>query len=189
MNKFEIQKIQKKIGVDPDGVWGPLSKSALRSYLLSKGPSPCPWPDTSEESLKAFYGDPWDNEPIVAIEAPEWLRLYDGEARVRFIQCHKKVADSLLRALNAAYEVAPDVAKRYFGCHVDRNMRGGSRPSLHAYGAAIDLDASTNRNKQSWPESATMPLSVMEAFATEGWMPAGAAWGRDSMHFQATRWG
>jgi hypothetical protein len=32
-----------------------------------------------------------------------------------------------------------------------------------------------------------MPLEIMEAFAREGWLAAGAFWGRDAMHFQATR--
>jgi hypothetical protein len=32
-----------------------------------------------------------------------------------------------------------------------------------------------------------MPIEVMEEFAKEGWLPAGAFWSRDSMHFQSTR--
>jgi hypothetical protein len=32
-----------------------------------------------------------------------------------------------------------------------------------------------------------MPLEVMEAFAREGWLSAGAFWGRDSMHAQASQ--
>jgi hypothetical protein len=65
-------------------------------------------------------------------------------------------------------------------------MRGGSTPSLHARGAAIDLDPDNNANKQHWPASATMPFAVMEAFAREGWLSAGAFWSRDAMHSQAT---
>ncbi len=65
-------------------------------------------------------------------------------------------------------------------------MRGGSTPSLHARGAAVDLDPDYNGNLVSWPAKAAMPLEVMEAFAREGWLAAGAFWGRDAMHFQAT---
>lgn len=165
-----------------------MSIAALCSHLRSKAPQMISWPSTSEVSLKAFYGDPWDNEPITYVDAPSWLRLYNSDQKVMTIACHEKVADSLLRALNKAYELEPEVVSRYYGCHVDRAMRGGTNPSLHAYGAAIDLDASTNRNRQLWPKSATMPLSVMECFAEEGWMSAGAEWGRDAMHFQATLW-
>jgi len=57
---------------------------------------------------------------------------------------------------------------------------------LHARGAAVDFDPDRNGNKVSWPLSASMPIAVMEAFAREGWLSAGAFWGRDAMHFQAT---
>jgi hypothetical protein len=57
---------------------------------------------------------------------------------------------------------------------------------LHARGAAIDLLADTNGNLTAWPVAARMPFAVMEAFAREGWLSAGAFWGRDAMHFQAT---
>jgi len=66
-------------------------------------------------------------------------------------------------------------------------MRGGTSYSLHARGAAIDLDAENNGNLTHWPTAATMPLEVMECFAREGWLSAGAFWGRDAMHHQATQ--
>ena len=81
----------------------------------------------------------------------------------------------------------PDILVQYAGVYNNRPMRGGSLPSLHARGAAIDLAPDTNRMSQSWPTSADMPLEVMEAFAREGWTPAGAFWGRDAMHFQSTK--
>lgn len=180
--------MQRAIGTEPDGFWGPKSIAACQRHLRGLMPSPHPWPSSSQASLRRFYGDPWDNSRIVSIDAPAWLRLYDDASkRVRKIQCHELVADSLLRALEASYAAAPDFARRYFGCHVDRAMRGGTSPSLHAYGAAIDLAASTNGNRTAWPVRANMPLSIMEAFAREGWLAAGAFWGRDAMHFQATR--
>jgi hypothetical protein len=188
MTTAQIAAMQKRIGATPDGFWGPKSIAACQRHLRALMPIALnPWPKSDQASLRAFYGDPDDNSVIVSIPAPSWLRLYDSEAKVKTISCHAKVADSLIRALEAAYKVAPDYVRRYFGCHVDRNMRGGSNPSLHAYGAAIDLAASTNGNKTHWPTKADMPLEVMEAFASEGWMPAGAFWGRDAMHMQATR--
>jgi hypothetical protein len=65
-------------------------------------------------------------------------------------------------------------------------MRNGTLPSLHARGAAIDLDPDDNGLHIPWPVRATMPIEVMEAFAREGWKPAGAFWSRDAMHFEAT---
>jgi hypothetical protein len=51
----------------------------------------------------------------------------------------------------------------------------------------VDLDPDDNGNHVAWPTRATMPLEVMEAFAREGWVSAGAFWSRDAMHHQATR--
>lgn len=188
MNRSQILELQRAVGTLPDGFWGPKSIAACKRHLKRLMPTPNPWPSSSQPALRAFYGAPDDNSVIVRVDAPSWLRLYDDPGRrVRSIYCHEKVADSLLRALRDAHTSAPDFVRRYFGCHVDRPMRGGSLPSTHAYGVAIDLAAATNRNRQSWPVSANMPLSVMEAFAREGWTPAGAFWGRDAMHFQATR--
>lgn len=187
MTGAEIRKIQHKVGTLVDGIWGSESTDACQAYLKGLMPNPHPWPKPDHKSLREFYGDPWDNSPIVSINAPEWMRLYGTDRKVRKIQCHVEVAHSLLRALEAAYEVAPEYACRYFGCHVDRNTRGGVTPSQHAYGAAIDLAAHTNRNMMKWPEQADMPFAIMEAFALEGWMAAGAFWGRDAMHFAAVK--
>lgn len=187
MKKSEIIELQKKVGTTPDGFWGPKSIAATKRHLKKLMPKNNPWPSSSQSALRAFYGPAGSSSMMTRVKAPSWLRLYDSDEKVSSIWCHKKVAASLLRALRAAYKHHPDVVKRYFGCYVNRNMRGGTKPSLHAYGAAIDLSASTNRNRSSWPLQSTMPIEVMEEFAKEGWLPAGAFWSRDAMHFQATR--
>ena len=56
-----------------------------------------------------------------------------------------------------------------------------------ARGAAIDLRPTTNGNRMHWPTASDMPIEVMEIFAVEGWLSAGAFWNRDSMHFQSTK--
>jgi hypothetical protein len=187
MTKSQIIHTQKRIGTKPDGFWGPKSIAACKRHLRALMPKSNPWPSSSQSAMRKFYGAPEDNSNIIPVPAPTWMRLYDTDRKVREISCHRKVAKSLLRALEASYKVAPDFAKRYFGCHVDRPMRGSRTPSTHAYGAAIDLAASTNTNKSHWPLRANMPIEVMECFAREGWLPAGAFWSRDAMHMQATR--
>jgi hypothetical protein len=113
--------------------------------------------------------------------------LYEGKP-VASTRVHARCAESLSRVLQAiAASPQRDILKEFAGVFNNRPMRGGSLPSLHARGAAIDLAPDTNRNKQAWPVSATMPLEVMEAFAREGWVAAGAFWGRDAMHFQSTK--
>lgn len=187
MNREQIQDIQRKIGTEPDGFWGPKSIAACQSYLRSLMPAPNPWPDTDQRSLTAFYGEAGDESQLVNLRIPPGLDMRFEGVRVRTIRCHARVEDSLERALVAAYHVAPLVVRIYDGCFNNRPMRGGSTPSLHARGAAIDLCADANGNHVSWPVAATMPFAVMEAFAREGWLSAGAFWGRDAMHFQATR--
>jgi hypothetical protein len=148
-------------------------------------PVPSPFPSTSEDALQQFYGSVGDESRLTNLVAP--VPMYYEGRRISTIRCHAKIAGSLQRALTAAYAVAPEVVRVYDGCFNNRPMRGGSRPSLHARGAAIDLDAEHNMNQQHWPTSAQMPLAVMECFAREGWLSAGAFWSRDAMHFQATQ--
>ena len=148
-------------------------------------PSPNPWPEQDEASLHAFYGSPGDEDQLVNL--PVNGVFYEGEA-VRTIRCHRKVAKSLGRILvQLAASPHAGILTKYAGCFNDRSVRGGSSPSLHARGAAIDLDPDHNANGQAWPNSAIIPIGVMEIFSREGWLAAGAFWGRDAMHFQATR--
>ena len=85
------------------------------------------------------------------------------------------MADSLKRIFTALSKGPHKaVLEQYAGCFNNRPMRGGSLPSLHARGAAVDLDPDSNGNHVAWPTRATMPLEVMEEFAKEGWLCAGA---------------
>ena len=118
--------------------------------------------------------------------------FYDGK-RVTRTRVHHKCAESLLRVLTNIRDILPkhpdirDEAEDYSGVYNFRMKRGGSTYSLHAWGAAIDLDADDNTFRDSWPMKSDMPLEIMECFAREGWICAGAFWGYDAMHAQATR--
>jgi len=185
MTRDRIKKIQSKIGTTVDGFWGPASIKACQQYLRSLMPHGCQWPSSSQASLSAFYGEAGDESKLVNLNVQGLGLKYDGKP-VKTVRCHGRVADSLKRVLESLTKTHPDILAQYAGCFNNRPMRGGSLPSLHARGAAIDLAPDTNQNKQAWPVSADMPLEVMEAFAREGWLPAGAFWGRDAMHMQAT---
>lgn len=187
MNRQEIINLQQRIGATPDGFWGPRSIAACQAHLKQLAPKLNHWPASTQAALQAFYGSPGDESQLVAINVVDYGVRYDDQP-VRSIRCHRKVADSLERILAGLADIPQgrDVLKRYAGCYNNRPMRGGSLPSLHARGAAVDLDPGDNRNRQAWPTSATMPIEVMEIFSMEGWTCAGAAWGRDAMHFQAT---
>ena len=186
MNRDKIIEMQKRIGTTPDGFWGRKSIEACKSHLLALMPDQNPWPGSGTAELTAFYGQAGNESNLVNIPVDGLGVKYDGQA-VNSVRCHAKVAVSLLRVIKALAKHHPEVLADYNGCFNFRKMRGGSSYSLHAYGAAIDFCAGTNGNHTSWPTKATMPLGAMEIFAREGWLSAGAFWGRDGMHFQATR--
>lgn len=185
MNKEQIKHTQRVVGTDDDGIWGPKSRAAAQAYLRSLMPKVSPWPKQDEASLLAFYGRAGDTSRLVGMDAP--VPMFFEGVRVKTVRCHEKVAESLSRALKAGWEASPGTVQIYDGCYNYRPMRGSSTPSLHARGAAIDLDAGHNGMGSPWPTGADMPIEVMAAFAREGWL-SGAFWSReDSMHFQATQ--
>ena len=191
MTTPEIIAMQKRIGAVPDGFWGPRSIATCKAYLRSLMPVNNPWPSPDQTSLRRFYGEPGDESKLVTLVFP-YPTYYDGKL-IRTTRCHDKCAHSLLRILTAigkGFGHRRDVmeeAEDYGGCYNFRLKRGGTSYSLHAYGAAIDLDADDNTFRDSWPMRGDMPLEIMEEFAKEGWVSAGAFWGYDSMHHQATR--
>jgi hypothetical protein len=186
MTRSEIIETQLRIGTTPDGIWGSKSIAACKAHLFALMPDHNPWPASNAAALQAFYGSPGDESQLVNIPVEGLGVKYEG-SKVKTVRCHAKVADSLLRVIKKLAVVSPEVLADYNGCFNFRRMRGGTSYSLHAYGAAIDFCAGTNGNHTSWPSKATMPLEVMEAFACEGWLSAGAFWGRDGMHHQATK--
>lgn len=195
MTRAEIQHMQRRITaggfpLDDDGFFGPKSQAACRAYLRSLMPSPNPWPKSDQASLRAFYGEPGNEDNLVFINFP-FKMFYDGKLVTR-TRCHRKVADSLLRVLNDIgdrYASVPGImeeAQDYCGVFNFRPKRGGTSWSLHAWGAAIDLDADDNTFRDHWPMQSDMPLEIMECFARVGAKSAGAFWGFDSMHHEFT---
>ncbi len=191
MNTQAIINMQRRIGAAPDGFWGPISIAKCRSYLRCLMPRQNPWPRSDMASMREFYGRAGDETNLVNL-TPPYTMLYEGRS-IKTLRCHKLVAPSLgrvllaLKDLQKTAEEMADEAQDYGGCFNFRPKRGGTSLSMHAWGAAIDLDADDNTFRDSWPMQADMPLEIMEAFAREGWISAGAFWGYDAMHFQATQ--
>lgn len=191
MKPEEIERMQRRIGAKPDRIWGRESIAKCQAHLRALFPKPHPWPKTDQASLTRFYGRPGDESKLVVFNFPYPI-FYEGKLVTRG-RCHERVAESLLRVLSEIgnrWTGRSDImeeAQDYGGIYNNRPMRGGSTPSLHARGAAIDLDPDDNGNQVHWPTAADMPLEIMEAFSREGWLCAGAWWGRDAMHSQATQ--
>jgi hypothetical protein len=186
MKNISIEELQSHVGASPDGHWGPLSIAACQDHLRKLIPYPNPWPKSDESSLRAFYGKAGDESQLVNLDVSGFGVRYEGQ-EIKTIRGHGKLASSLGRIIKQLSIHHPEILADYNGCYNFRKMRGGSSYSLHARGAAIDFMAGENGNKTSWPSKATMPITAMEIFARDGWLSAGAFWGRDAMHFQATR--
>lgn len=185
MNKSQIIALQKTIGAEPDGFWGPKSIKAVQRHLRKLMPETSPWPKSDPISMRRFYGDAGAEDALVSISlGGTWMV---GDKPVTRTRCHAKVAASLTRIFAELVRLGYNQTLPYDGCFNNRNMRGGNAKSMHAWGIAVDLDAGNNGNLTPWPVRATMPLEVMEVFAREGWLSAGAFWGRDGMHAQATQ--
>lgn len=71
----------------------------------------------------------------------------------------------------------------YDGCFNIRQKRGGSSLSLHSWGLAIDINASSNH----YGAHPTMPREVVEIFHAEGFDWGGEWSTPDGMHFQLSR--
>ena len=185
MTTTQIKAIQTEIGVNPDGFWGPKSIAACQKYLRKMMGSNSP--KTDQASLTVAYGKPGDESRLIPLPVTGLGVKYDGKP-VKSIRCNKAVADSLLTIIKelSTFPEGRKALSEYAGCYLNRPMRGGSLPSLHARGAAIDFMAGTNGLNTHWPNRATMPFSVIKVFAKHGWLSAGAFWSRDAMHFQRT---
>jgi hypothetical protein len=185
MTRAQIIDLQRRIGTTTDGFWGPKSVAACQRHLRAMMPKPNPWPATNQAALTRFYGLPGEN--LTTITVSGFDVRFDGHI-VGSMTVNRACAASLRRVLEAIYRSPfAYVLRQYAGVYNNRPMRGGTLPSLHARAAAIDLMPATNGNRTHWPTRANMPIEVMEMFAREGWLAAGAFWSRDAMHFQATQ--
>jgi hypothetical protein len=208
----KTEQIQDALNLKVDDVWGGKTDAAVAAERAASRarhgmgeatasaetadattlePSGHRWP--KEADAPEFYGHSdgsakWEAENLVVFDAP--YTLYMDGTPVKKIRCHKKVADSLKRLLSKIQALYDSQEKRraagvdqYDGCYNYRPVRGSSRLSMHAYGAAIDLDSAHN------PLGAThgrMPADVVALFKAEGWRWGGDYEGRkDFMHFEA----
>jgi hypothetical protein len=126
----------------------------------------------------------WREDNLTYIDAPWALRLGWGGYAAR-IRCHRRVAQQLLTALTELQDRGlSDLIDTYDGAWTPRLVRGGSTPSPHCWGHALDLNASAfpmHSDKQQDPR-------LVEVMARHGF-ECGQVWQnrKDPMHFEAIR--
>jgi len=141
------------------------------------------------------YGVPSKNPNyLTTLNLPYPMRLsWDKNIKVNKIQCHKLVGDKLgkiftelleIYGYDKIVELGIDL---YGGCFNFRTMRGGTAPSRHSWGIAIDLDPERNQLKET---SATARFArdeykqMIDIFYKHGFVSLGREKNYDWMHFE-----
>lgn len=199
-----VRQFQTQHGLKADGVVGSLTAALLdaphATLVATAKPLTVPavaggpavyWPHDDTASLLAFYGKPFEDSSLLTNVPTVFPMTYDGQ-HVSTIRFHVKGAKALTAALTACWNKAgQDISspilrriKNYSGAFNYRAIRGSSRLSCHAFGAAIDFDAGNLPLGRGIPAS-EMPQEVVDSFKAEGFFWGGDYTGRkDPMHFQ-----
>lgn len=189
-----------------DGLAGPKTAGAKSEWLADRSKLETPItpnspPDDDYHSMVAYYGQPGDESKLGVIEFPYPMKLaWDKSITVTTSRCHTRVIAPLLSVLTELLGtyglewIKEHGLDLYGGIYNNRNTRGGATKSKHSWGAAIDLNPSTNGNKTPWNADkigkngyGDMPLEAVVVFERHGFKSGGRAWGRDAMHFQFTK--
>lgn len=141
------------------------------------------WPHDDERSLRAFYGDPdapdFARKNIVTVVPP--FKIYYAGKLCRGIAIHRKCVDALKIALDEIWRACgknQSAVDRcgisdFSGSYNNRSVRGASRHSCHAFGAAIDFNAS------KLPMGSNAKLN---SIAANAFLRVGAFLGQDFIH-------
>ena len=152
-----------------------------------------PWPHQND--VERFYGPVGTSQASLELPFPMIL-AWDKQHVVSKITLHKKVIDSAGRAFAEIAKTYSDKERRDIGINVFsgslnvRQMRGGSRYSMHSWGIAIDFDNQRNGLRTHAPGARlSHPDAVpfWEAWERENWVSLGRERDFDWMHVQAAR--
>lgn len=141
------------------------------------------------------YGIPSKNPNyLVTLKLPYPMRLaWDKNVKVNKMQCHKLVHDKLSAIFtdilnHYGYEKIVELGIDLFGgCYNFRAMRGGSEPSRHSWGIAIDLDPERNKLKETSKTARFARAeykAMIDIFYKHGFVSLGREKNYDWMHFE-----
>lgn len=215
------QIILTEAGQNPgpiDGYYGPLTRNAsvwfIRDQqgivttdfedLAPQDVNPNGFPKETTAALNSFYGhvNPPNSCSVDIVQVPCPWRMgldWDMSASRNHFNVHKKVADSLKRVLDATFQhygeatIKKHGLNRFSGDFLCRNIRGGTRPSTHAWGIAVDFFGSKNELRRSTNDTPPPTLAhpelafFWERWEEEGWYSLGRMEDRDWMHVQAAK--
>jgi hypothetical protein len=146
----------------------------------------------NEAFFDALYGDCRKGDVAKRLVPVVWLPNHWGH--VVMVTRANSVADHL-RAVSAELDTLPDkIARAAFpttGTYVCRPVKDTGRLSMHAYGAAIDLNLKLS-NYWLWEAKGTanipyrnvMPHEIVDVFERHGFIWGGRWYHYDTMHFE-----
>jgi hypothetical protein len=139
----------------------------------------------------AMYGDCRKNDVVPKLKTVEWLPGHNG-GRVAITAING--VDQALAAASRALDQLPSEFMKFLvptaGTYNCRSVAGSSARSMHAYGAAIDLNV-TYADYWRWSKDANapvwknrMPIEIVRTFEQHGFIWGGYWYHFDTMHFE-----
>jgi hypothetical protein len=147
------------------------------------------------EQATTRYGIPSKNPNyLTTLNLPYPMRLsWDTKVKVNKMQCHKLIHNQLSSVFADileyyGYEKIVELGIDLFGgCFNFRPMRGGTQPSKHSWGIAIDLDPERNKLKETSKTARFARLEykpMIDIFYKHGFISLGREKNYDWMHFE-----
>lgn len=147
--------------------------------IISAGGRVLP-PPSSLLELEEWFGHPF-TDPDFEARYITRIPVIIGSGKAVTLACHIAIAARLERVFGSLKRSGSlELVKTYDGCFNIRKVRGGNRPSLHAWGLAIDVNAGQfplgSRHLQA--------PGLVRAFTAEGFFNGSKFHRPDPMHFQ-----
>jgi hypothetical protein len=164
-----------------------------RNYKSDTPKNKTQWP--TQTNAANFFGKPGTRQTQIEVPYDMYLS-WDKDTRLRKMTVHELVAPSVVRVLNRvsniySREERKSIGLDLFGGSLNvRPMRGGSKPSMHSYGIAIDFDPERNQLRWGRDRARLAKPDAIEfwlEWEKEGWRSLGRTDNFDWMHVQATR--
>jgi hypothetical protein len=139
----------------------------------------------------AMYGDCKNNEVSPKLKSIAWLPAHNG-GRVAITAVNG--VDQKLAAVSRELDALPPALAKYLmptaGTYNCRDIAGSSARSMHAYGAAIDINVkysdywrwSKNLTSPVWKNR--IPVEIVRVFEKHGFIWGGTWYHFDTMHFE-----
>lgn len=200
---------QAKTGVDVDGILGPDSWRAMQRELAPVGsltgitPADAPPVPNGFGEIIATFGDPrplmepdgtitipnrqiWERQTLMPGELPFPISVLNDQGRQVATAKTFTAHHLLVGVFEAVFREIDRLGLQksitsWEGIYEFRSIRGHGRLSVHAFGAAVDINSETNQLNTV----GNMDPRVIEVFRHFGFLWGGSFHGRkDPMHFQ-----